>query len=137
MTRLNPYISFKDTTRQAMEFYKQVFGGTLVMNTFKELYPTQDPVEDSKIMHAMLTTDKGLVFMASDTPKTMEHRPGANVSMSLSGDDEAELRGYWDKLVEGAAVEMPLGVSPWGDTFGMMTDRFGVRWMVNITVKKA
>lgn len=53
--------------------------------------------------------------------------------MSLSGEDEAELRGYFDKLGEGGSVEMPLEQAPWGDTFGMLTDRFGVRWLVNVS----
>ncbi len=75
--------------------------------------------------------------MASDTPSVMEYRGGSSISMSLSGDNEAELRGYWDKLSEGAQVGMPLNKAPWGDTFGMLTDKFGINWLVNISPKKA
>ncbi|HXF02605.1 MAG TPA: VOC family protein, partial [Arthrobacter sp.] len=68
----------------------------------------------------------------ADTPNSMDYTPGSSHSLSLSGDNEAELRGYWDKLIDGANVTEPLQQAPWGDTFGMCTDKFGVQWMVNI-----
>jgi PhnB protein len=136
MTKLNPYIGFKDNAREAMEFYKSVFGGKLVLNTFSEFHASTDPSEDALIMHGMLEADNGMTLMGSDTPKRMEYAPGKNVSISLSGDDENELRGYWDKLKEGASVTMPLEKAMWGDTFGMLTDKFGIGWMVNIAGKK-
>ena len=93
----------------------------------------QDPSEENLVMHAMLTTPKGFTLMGSDTPpKRMEFKPGNTYSISLSGDDDAELRGYWNRLGEGATVTMPLEKAPWGDSFGMLTDRFGIAWMVNI-----
>ena len=136
-SRLDPYISFKDNAREAMEFYKTVFGGNLVMNTFQEFHASEDPQEGSKIMHSMLEADNGITFMASDTPSGMEHREGANISMSLSGDNETELRGYWDKLSEGGQISMPLEKAPWGDSFGMLTDKFGINWLVNVSPAKA
>ncbi|HEU4715419.1 MAG TPA: VOC family protein [Candidatus Saccharimonadales bacterium] len=132
-TQLNPYLSFKDNARQAMEFYHGIFGGKLDVSTFGEFQATDDPSENDKVMHAMLTTEKGLVFMASDTPNGMEFTPGTNFSMSLSGDDEAELRGFFDALAEGGAVTLPLDKAPWGDTFGMVKDKFGINWMIDIT----
>jgi PhnB protein len=136
-TTLNPYLSFRDNARQAMGFYQTVFGGKLEMNTFQEFHASQDPVEDNKIMHAMLEADNGITFMAADTPNAMEYRSGANISMSLSGDNEAELKGYFQKLSDSGTVIMPLEQAPWGDTFGMVTDKFGVSWMVNILGRKA
>ena len=130
--QLNPYLSFRDNAKEAMDFYQSVFGGELASSTFAEFQASDDPAEQDKIMHASLTTRRGLVLMASDTPRQMEYTPGSTISVSLGGDDEAELRGYWDKLAEGATVVMPLEKAPWGDTFGMCTDRFGVQWMVNI-----
>jgi PhnB protein len=135
-TRLNPYIGFKDNARQAMEFYHTVFGGKLDMQTFKEFHASEDPAEGDKIMHSMIEADNGITFMAADTPNEIEYVQGANVSMSLSGDDETELQGYWDKLSEGGSVIMPLEKAPWGDTFGMLNDKFGIKWMVNITGQK-
>jgi PhnB protein len=134
---LNPYLSFKDNAREAMEFYQTVFGGKLEMQTFKEFHASQDPGEDNKIMHSVLTAANGIVFMASDTPNSMEYRPGTNISMSLSGDNEAELRGYYEKLLAGGTVGMPLEQAPWGDTFGMCTDKFGISWLVNISGQRA
>ena len=133
---LNPYINFKGNTRQAMEFYHSVFGGKLNLSTFKEYHASQDPSEDDKIMHAMLQTDNGIVLMAADTPDRMEYQPGTNFSISLSGDDEAELTGYYQKLSAGGTIVEPLTKAPWGDTFGMFKDKFGVDWMVNIAPAK-
>jgi PhnB protein len=134
-TRLNPYLSFRDNAREAMEFYKTVFGGKLDINTFEELHASDDPSENNKVMHAMLEAENGVTFMASDTPNSMEFTSGSNISMSLSGDNEAELRAYYEKLSAGGAVTMPLEKAPWGDTFGMCTDKFGINWMVNISGK--
>jgi PhnB protein len=136
-TQLNPYLSFQDNARQAMEFYQTVFGGKLAMSTFKEYNASQDPSEDNKIMHALLEADNGITFMASDTPNRMEYKAGTNYSMSLSGDNKAELTGYFEKLSTGGNVTMPLEKAPWGDTFGMFTDQFGVSWLVNIADQKA
>ena len=132
-SRLNPYLSFRDDAREAMGFYQAVFGGSLDMTTFKEYEVSQDPSEDDKIMHAMLQAPNGMVLMGADTPSGLEYRPGNTISISLSGDDEAELRGYYDRLKEGGTERMPLEKAPWGDSFGMLTDRFGVNWLVNIS----
>jgi PhnB protein len=132
-TRLNPYLNFRDRTREAMEFYHSVFGGELTMSTFAEMHASEDPAEQDKIMHSQLITDNGLTLMAADTPNSMDYTPGTNnFAVSLSGEDEGELRGYWDKLSDGGNVAMPLDKAPWGDFFGMCTDRFGIPWLVNI-----
>jgi PhnB protein len=130
---LNPYISFSDNARQAMEFYKEVFGGTLTLNTFGEIGGEDSPDEADKVMHSQLETDSGFTLMGADTPSGMEpNRPGNNFAVSLSGDDAAELRGYWEKLSDGGSVSVPLEKQMWGDEFGMCVDQFGIPWMVNI-----
>jgi PhnB protein len=131
-SRLNPYISFEDNARQAMEFYKDVFGGTLVLNTFGEFGQADSPIAD-KIMHGMLETDNGFTIMAADTPPGMDRSPGDNITVSLSGDDADQLRGYWEKLSGSGKVITPLEKQMWGDEFGQCTDQFGIPWMVNIT----
>ena len=75
--------------------------------------------------------------MGSDTPERMEYRPGNNMTMSLSGDDEEQLKGFFQKLSAGGMISMPLEKAIWGDTFGMCTDKFGISWLVNIAAKKA
>ncbi|MER6982461.1 VOC family protein [Streptomyces carpinensis] len=131
-TRLNPYLSFDGTARQAMEFYKDVFGGTLAVSTYGDVGQPDGP-DAERIMHSMLETPTGFTLMASDVPPGMEHARGTNFAVSLSGDDDAELRGYWEKLSAGGSVSVPLEKQMWGDVFGMCTDRFGIPWMVDIT----
>ncbi|HEX6063096.1 MAG TPA: VOC family protein [Longimicrobiales bacterium] len=135
--KLNPYLNFQSNARQAMEFYQSVFGGKLDMNTFKEFQASEDPGEDDKIMHAQLEAENGITIMAADTPNRMEYNPGKNISISLSGDDEAELSSYFEKLSAGGTVNQPLEKAPWGDSFGMLTDKFGIDWMANIAGKKS
>jgi PhnB protein len=132
MVQLNPYLSFRDNARDAMTFYQTVFGGKVTMSTFQEFNMSQDPADANKIMHAALEGDNGIVFMGADTPNHMEYRPGAMMSMSLSGSDETLLRRYWDGLSAGGTINVPLEKAPWGDTFGMLTDKFGIDWMINI-----
>jgi PhnB protein len=132
---LNPYISFKENARAAMEFYRDVFGGELRLNTFGQ-YGDPDAPGADLIMHSQLDTPSGFVLMGSDTPPGMEHRPGGNISVSLSGQDATdgeELRRYWAKLSASGTVTMAFEKQMWGDEFGMCTDEFGVDWMVNVT----
>jgi len=135
-SRLNPYIGFTDNARQAMEFYKDIFGGTLTLNTFGE-FGAQDSPGADKIMHGMLDTDNGFTLMGADTPPGTEHNLGNNIAVSLSGDDAEELRGYWEKLSDGGTVSVPLETQMWGDEFGMCVDQFGIPWMVNIAQPQA
>jgi PhnB protein len=135
--QLNPYLSFRDNAREAMEFYRSVFGGELTMTTFAEFNASDDPAEQDKVMHAMLVTEAGFTLMGSDTPSAMEYKPGNNYSVSLSGDDEPTLRRYWDQLAADGTVIMALDAAPWGDTFGMCLDRFGVSWLVNIAGRQS
>jgi PhnB protein len=136
-TKLNPYLNFRDSAREAMEFYKSVFGGKLTLSTFNEYNASHDPGESDKIMHAMLEAENGITLMAADTPNNMEYQPGTNFNISLSGDNETELRGYFEKLSAGGTVSMPLEKAPWGDVFGMVVDKFGVPWLVNISSQES
>jgi PhnB protein len=130
-TKLNPYISFRDTAREAMDFYHSVLGGELKRNTFAEFEVSEDPAEADKIMHSQLDTTGGLTLMAADVPNGQDHNVGDNIAISLSGEDEGELRGYFEGLSAGGTVQVPFEQAPWGDMFGMFTDRFGINWMVN------
>jgi PhnB protein len=129
---LNPYLSFRDNAREALEFYRDVFGGDLDLNTFGAYGDSSAPEADL-IMHGQLTTPSGFTLMGSDSPPGMDHTPpSSGITCSLSGDDAGELRGYWAKLSDGGEVQMQLEKQMWGDEFGMCTDRFGIPWMVNI-----
>lgn len=131
---LNPYLSFRGSAREAMEFYRTVLGGELTLSTFGEGMGSDDPAEKDLVMHGHLAAEGGLTFMGSDVPPRMEFGGQSGVALSLSGtaEDEARLRGCFDALADGGTVEQPLVAAPWGASFGMLTDRFGTSWMVNI-----
>lgn len=133
-SRLNPYLGFRDNAREAMEFYHSVFGGELAISTFGEMNASEDPAESEKVMHSQLDTTSGYTLMGADTPNSMGFSETSNHSVSLSGDAsaQAELTGYFEGLSQGGTVAMPLDKAPWGDYFGMVVDRFGVQWLVNI-----
>lgn len=130
-SRLNPYISFDGAAKDAMEFYRGVFGGELATSTYGE-GGMAEGADGDRLMHAQLETPNGMTLMGADSPPGQPPASGAAITISLSGEDEDELKGYWNGLLEGGTVTMPLEKAPWGDQFGMLTDRFGVGWMVNI-----
>ena len=135
-SRLNPYLSFNGNARQALEFYRGVFGGNLTVSTFAEFGMADAPDAD-KIMHGQLETDAGYTIMAADTPSHMEYQAPAGISVSLSGDDGDALHGYWEKLSAAGTTAMPLQKQAWGDEFGMCVDQFGISWLVNISAPQA
>jgi len=133
-TQLNPYLIFPGTSRKAMEHYQSVLGGKLDIMTFGDMGHVGDDVPADGVMHAYLESPVGLAIMASDGPPgggVDEH--GNSFAISISGDDEAEMRGYWDKLAAAGTIDVPLEKQMWGDTFGQVTDPFKVAWMINIT----
>jgi PhnB protein len=130
--QMNPYLQFQDQARDAMTFYRDVFGGELTMQTFAEGGMSAHPSNDDRIMHAQLVTEHGLTLMASDVPDGTPYEPGSAISISLSGDDEPALRAHFEGLAAEGSVIEPLRQAPWGDTFGACVDRFGTSWMVNI-----
>lgn len=130
--RLNPYLNFSNSAEEALKLYQSVFGGELTLSRFGENGMAEDPADANKIMHGQLEAPNGMTLMASDAPPGMPLDEGGSISVSLSGDDETTLRGYWNGLVAGGKVTVPLEKAPWGDTFGMLTDKFGIAWLVNI-----
>lgn len=130
--RLNPYLGFRTEARDALTFYHGIFGGDLQIMSFGDNGAAQDPADADLVMHGQINIPNGMTIMASDTPKTMELADTSNITVSLSGDEEALLTGYWNGLAGGATIIEPLVKAPWGDTFGMLTDKFGTRWMINI-----
>ena len=132
-SRMSPYLAFGGNAREAMEFYRSVFGGTLNVTTFGEFGAGGGDVPADGVMHSQLETDRGFELMASDTTGRMDVEVGNAISISLSGDDADDLRSYWAALSESGTVTMPLDKQAWGDEFGMCTDRFGIAWLVNIS----
>lgn len=135
--RLNPYLNFKGEAREAMTFYHSILGGDITFSTFGEFGLSEDPADQDRIMHSMITAPGGMVLMGSDAPSQMETKGHSGFSVSISGDDETRLGGYFEKLSEGGTVTMPYGPSPWGAIFGMCVDRFGIDWLVNCQEEEA
>lgn len=132
--RLEPYLCFYGKTIEALDFYATALGGTYVAFRFDES-PAGEGVEEAwkhKIIHATFTGD-GFAFMASDG------RPGSKpasagetaISLSLGTDDLEEGKRVFAALAEGGKVTVPFGEVPWGGTFGMVDDRYGLSWMVS------
>ena len=120
---------------QAMKFYHSIFGGKLNVQSYGDSGQAKNDAEKDLLMHGELQTDS-FVLYASDGNEEHKVKEGNNVHLSLMGDDEATLTKYFNKLSEGGTVDMPLAKQFWGDTFGQLTDKFGIHWMVNITAKK-
>jgi PhnB protein len=127
---LKPYLFFTGNCKEAMEFYKSVFGGDLTIQMMDDA-----PVEDAakmtgKVMHASLVSDN-ISFMASDGSRTEPYEMSC-ITLSLDGSNAEKLTEMFNALAEGGKVTSPLKKEYWGATFGMLTDKFGIDWMVNI-----
>ena len=131
-SRLNPYISFGDTARSAMEYYHEVFGGVLHLSTFGEMGTPADSPTPTRSCTGCSRPCAASPSWAPTPRPAWTARPGDTVAISLSGDDADDLRRYWEKLSDGGQVTVPLEKQMWGDEFGMCIDRFGVSWMVDI-----
>lgn len=128
-TSLSPYLSLTGNAREALEFYRTVFGGEVNISTFGEA--GMDGVPAEGVMHGELRADD-IDLMASDRPGSMPVSPGDSVTLALTGTDSEKLHTYWDRLADGATIGEPLAKAPWGDEYGQLVDRFGFAWMVDI-----
>lgn len=134
MTTVNPYLGFSSNCEEAFNFYKSVFGGDfLTVMRFKDMpFEQMDKSEGEKIMHVALPIGQGTILMGSDTPASMgPTTTGTNFSISISPDSEEEATKLFNGLSAGGQVTMPLDKAPWGAYFGMLTDKYGIQWMVN------
>lgn len=129
------HLNFRGDARQALEFYQSVFGGDLVAVTYADAHAVGDPAEADQIMWGQVAAPNGFRVMAYDVPAARPWDRGqAPFFVSLRADDAAELPPYWARLAEGAAVAVDLGPAPWAPLYGMLTDRFGVTWVLDVAV---
>lgn len=135
MTTINAYLRFNGNCEEAFTFYASVFGEqTLMFNRFKEFHAgdMDDSGEGEKIMHVALPIGHGTVLMGSDSLEAMGGVTfGTNFSLSLQVDSQEEADELYNQLSVGGEVTMPLAQAPWGAYFGMLTDQFGIQWMIN------
>lgn len=131
MKSVTAYLSFDGTCRQAMTFYQQCLEGELALNPFPDAtgQPSSDP--SAKIMHAALLRQGAPVLMASDTHQPGSLQPGNNFSVSIDCESLDEIERIFAALSQGGEVRMALADAPWGARFGMLTDQFGIQWLLN------
>lgn len=133
-SKLSPYLSFRSEARDAMEFYRSVLGGELNVVSFGDFGQGEGGAD--LVMHSSPVTEAGYTIFAADTPAGSAYDAGSRVTLCLSGDDADQLRDYFRGLSVDGRVHMPLQIQEWGDEYGMFEDRFGVPWMVNISVER-
>jgi PhnB protein len=135
MATINPYLNFNGNTEEAFNFYKSVFGGEFMMILRYKETPHAGSVaasEQEKIMHMALPIGPGNMLMGTDMPEAMGKVSfGNNFSLSINTESEAEADQIFHALSAGGQVTMPLDKAFWGDYFGMLTDKYGVQWMVS------
>lgn len=126
-----PHLNFRGDARAALTFYQSVFGGDLVVSTYGDL--GQPGPEADLVVWGQVAAQNGFRVMAYDVPAERPWSPGeAPFFVSVRGDDVAEITGYWEKLSDGATVVAPLASSAWAPVYGMLTDRFGVTWVLDV-----
>lgn len=131
MKALNTYLNFDGNAREAMEFYKTCLGAELVMMTFADAPIQAPPGSEERVMHARLT--KGpLMLMASDCMPGMPFQQGTNFSLTIECDTPQEVDKLFAALSAGGKVTMPVQETFWASRFGMLTDKFGVNWMLDL-----
>lgn len=128
---LNPYLNFRGTAREAMEFYASVLGGKLDLMTFTEGGMPMGGEEDGWVMHGQLDLPNGMVLMGSDTPTSMPFEEVKGFAVALTGDDGDTLLNWYRQLAATGHEDVPLAKAPWGAWFGQCKDRWGTPWMVN------
>jgi len=138
MAQVNAYVNFKGDCEDAFKFYKSVFGGEFMMvGRYKDMPPSEDKhiaeLDGEKIMHIALPIGEETVLMGSDVGGEWAKDTviGNNIHLSVNTKNEEEAKKIFNGLSAGGRVNMPMEKTFWGALFGMLTDKFGINWMVN------
>lgn len=132
------HLNFRGDARAALEFYRSVFGGELTIVTYTDLGAAQNAAEANQVMWGQVVADNGFRVMAFDVPSARPFNPGESAFfVSLRGETAEEITAYWEKLSAGAMVLAPLAPARWSPLYGMLKDRFGITWVVDVAVKYA
>lgn len=136
--KVTPYLNFDGNGEQAVKFYETVLGAKVeALSRMGDVPGSNAPAEDKdRLLHALLRFESGDSIMASDTMKGASFSLGNNVHVTLEFGDVDEMAAKFDGLAAGGKVDMPLNDTFWGARFGMLTDKFGIRWMFNCDLKK-
>ena len=129
---VTPHLNFRGDARAALEHYRSVFRGDLTIATYGDL-GGQDPAEAGQVVFGQVFSPDGFRVMAYDVPAARPWSAGEDpFFVSVRGADPAEVTTYWERLADGATVVQPLGPSAWAPLYGMLTDRFGVTWVLDV-----
>ena len=129
------HLNFRGDARAALAFYQSVFGGQQAVVTYRDAGAVQSPDEADQVMWGQVEAESGFRIMAYDVPSRLDWNPGEiPVFVSVRGDAADEITGYWEKLSEGAQVIAPLAPAGWSPLYGMLKDRFGVTWVLDVEV---
>jgi PhnB protein len=129
------HLNFRGDARAALTFYQSVFGGDLIIVTYKDAGNVQDPAEADQVTWGQMSAVSGFSVMAYDVPSAMPWHQGENaffVSVRGQAADTAEITGYWERLSDGATIVQPFGPAQWAPLYGMLKDRFGVVWVLDV-----
>ncbi len=130
------HLNFRGNARAALEFYQSVFGGDITLVTYKDAHNVQDPSEASQVMYGQVAAKNGFRVMAYDVPSRMPWDHGKNAFfVSVRGDSADEITAIWEKLSAGATVAQPLAPSGWSPLYGMLEDRFGITWVLDVATQ--
>ncbi|POX54665.1 VOC family protein [Streptomyces sp. Ru72] len=128
------HLNLRGDARAALDHYQSVFGGRLTAVTYKDTGEVQNENEADWVVWGEVAGDNGFHVMACDVPSHLPLEQGRNpFFVSVRGDDTDEISALWQKLAEDSTVVQPLGPSQWAPLYGMLTDRFGVTWVLDVT----
>ena len=130
MIGVQPYIAFKGNCREAIDFYKQALGAEEVFSQTYGDSPMPDMGSPDAIMHATIKIGDSHIMMCDD-PRQEAGSAGGNISLAIGLNEPDKAKEYFANLSEGGSVTMPLDKTFWAEAFGMLTDKFGIKWMVN------
>ncbi|MDT0186582.1 VOC family protein [Microbacterium sp. ARD31] len=132
---VTPHLNFRGRAREALTFYRDALGGELVLVTYADAHAVQDPAEADQVMWGQVVAPSGVRVMAYDVPAATAYDAGTiPFFVSLRGDDADEVSALWSGLADGATVLQDLGPSGWAPLYGMLRDRFGVTWVLDVAV---
>ena len=132
------HLNFRGDARAALTFYQAVFGGDQVVATYNDAHAVTNMDEADQVIWGQVVSEHGFHIMAYDVPSAKAWTPGETpFFVSVRGDDAEEITGYWDRLSDGATVVQPLGPSGFSPLYGMLKDRFGVTWILDVQTAHA
>jgi PhnB protein len=128
------HINSRGHAREILDFYAEAFDGDVVIATYTDIHAVEDPSQAGQVAWGQVTAPNGFRIMAYDVQPSKNFAAGENAYyIALRGDDTDEIRHMWDGLADGASIAAPLAPAPFAPLYGMLTDRFGVTWIVDVT----